>query len=382
MPLLLPLLPLVLGCTRAPPRSINGDPDADWAPLPGVDDEIVDLMERHGVAGLAACLVEGAAVTWCGGYGEGNPDSGLLATPSTPFMLASVSKAVTTVAVVQAAERGELSLDADIDGILPFEVVHPDSPGAAIHARHLLTHTSGIVDNWDVLEAQYVDGDSDVALGAFLESYLVPGGAGYDSWENFHPDGVGGAYEYSNVGSALSGYLVEAATGTPFDDVCDARIFAPLGMNAGWHLADFDPDLVASPTIYGGGAWEVLPHYGFPDYPNGQLRADARSMGRFLAAVAGGGSLDGQALLTQASVDELMRRQVPDLDEDQALGWYWWALDGDEVIGHNGGDDGVSTEILLRRRDARGVVVLMNAEGHARTLEKVELAILDAAEDR
>lgn len=143
-----------------------------------------------------------------------------------------------------------MGLDDPINDHLSFEVTHPDAPGADITTRQLMAHTSGIVDNWDALETHYVTGDSEEALGNFLQGYLVSGGADYDAFENFHPDGVGQITEYSNSGAALAGYMVQAATGTPFDAFCDARLFEALDLNAGWHLADFDAEQVASPTEY------------------------------------------------------------------------------------------------------------------------------------
>ena len=371
----------LLACSRpGGPPSVNGDPDAEWPDLAELDDEIVAIMDSDRIAGLAACLVEDGALAWCGGYGDANADSGLKATPSTPFLLASVSKAVTAVAVMQVVEDGGLDLDAPVNDLLSFTLTHPDSPGTDITTRHLMTHTSGIVDNWDVLEAHYVTGDSNEELGTFLEGYLAVGGADYDDLLNFHEDGVGQAFEYSNVGAALAGHMVEVATGTAFDDFCDQRIFEPLELNAGWHLADFDADEVAAPTQVSGGEFEVLDHFGFPDYPDGQLRADARSMARFVAMMASDGGLDGTIVLDADTVASMLEVQVPELDEDQGLMWYRWNLDEDTVVGHNGGETGTSTEILFRVSDGRGAVVLMNSEGRRGTLEAVEMAMFDAAD--
>lgn len=99
-------------------------------------------------------------------------------------------------------------------------------------------------------------------------------------------------------------------------------------------------------------------------------------MARFLLAIQQGGALDGQRVLAEESVEELLSVQVRDLDPDQGVFWYRWELDGGEVWGHNGGETGASTEILITE-DGVGLVVLMNAEGRNRTLEDVELALLE-----
>lgn len=370
-------------CTGRPQGtpSINRDPAAVWPEVPSLDAAITARMERDRVAGLAACVGRAGELLWCGGYGLANPDTGLLATPSTPFLLASVSKAVVGVVVQQEIERGTFALSTGVSDVLPFDVVHPDEPSAEISLRHLVTHTSGILDNWDVLDTHYVDGDSPLPLGAFLEGYLTPGGADYDDLDNWVPDGVDAVFEYSNVGAALAAYTVEAAVGVPFDARCEAQVFEPLGLNAGWHLADFDPDDVAAPTLVSGGAFETVPHFGVPDYPDGQLRADARSMARLVMAVANGGSVDGVRILSAESAEDLTRPLVPNLEPGMALLWYSWDLDGERVIGHNGGETGTSTEVWFRPSDGLVVVVLMNSEGRAGTLAAVERALAEAASD-
>jgi CubicO group peptidase (beta-lactamase class C family) len=244
-----------------------------------------------------------------------------------------------------------------------------------------MTHTSGIADNWNVMDTHYVDGDSTEPLGAFLESYLTPGGADYRAAANFYPEGVGGVAEYSNIGASLASYLIEPATGIAFDAYCEDRIFEPMGMTGGWHLADLNVDEVAVPTLIEGGEWVTVPHFGVPDYPDGQLRTDAHSIARFLAMMDNGGILDGTRYLTEESVEEMLTPPYEDLDDTQGLIWYWWTLDGADVWGHNGGETGTSTEIIMREDDDLGAVVLMNSEGRERTLEKVERAILKAAEE-
>ena len=67
------------------------------------------------------------------------------------FILSSVSKTVTATALMQLYERGLFELNDDIDAYLPFEVNHPNYPSASISFKMLLTHTSGIKDNWGVM---------------------------------------------------------------------------------------------------------------------------------------------------------------------------------------------------------------------------------------
>ncbi|MFT5679493.1 MAG: CubicO group peptidase (beta-lactamase class C family) [Myxococcota bacterium] len=348
--------------------------------LPALDAAITEEMSASNVPGLSACIIKDGETAWCSGYGYANLKTDLPATPTTPFMLASVSKTFAGVALMHLIETGALGLDDPINEHLGFEVIHPDERNTEITARMLLSHTSGIADNWDVIDQMVVDGDSSVSLGDFMEGYLTSGGQWYDSYDNFLPEGVKGVSEYSNIGASLAAYLVEAVSGQPFDDYCDQNIFVPLQMEqTGWHLADFDESTVAVPYEWYSNDWHGLAHYGYPDYPDGSLRTGAEQLSRFLAMFANGGALGETRILSSDTVAEMQQAHYPNLDDTQGLIWYDWSLDGRTVTGHNGGDYGASTEMGFTA-DGVGFVVLMNGEGRNRTLENIEEAMLEAAQ--
>ena len=212
-----------------------------------------------------------------------------------------------------------------------------------------------------------------------MESYLRAGGSRYDEDNNFTWDAPGETTEYSNIGAALTAQVLTDATGTSFPSWCQDRIFAPLGMDdTAWFLSDLDQEQLAVPTEWWRGGYEEIGHYGFPDYPSGQLRSSAVDVSRFLRVAMGGGSARGVELLSASAQAEMLEPAYPALDPDQGIGWSRWDLDGDEVWGHNGGESGASTEILWWPETGRGVVVLMNAEGKGRTLADVERVLRDA----
>jgi len=326
-----------------------------------VDAYIEGEMEDAHIPGLAAAVTRPGEVVWTGAYGWAHVADEVPVTADTPFMLASVSKTVTGTAVMQLREDGVLDLDTAIDDLLPFAVDNPRTDGEVITVRHLVSHTSAIADNW--ANMPYADGDSPIALGEFLEGYLVAGGQWYDANANFYGYMPGEVYNYGNVATALAGYLPESTTGVPLDDQCDADLFAPLGMDdTGWHLADFDAADVAMPYAWAAGHYEPYGHYGYPDYPDGQLRASVRDLAAFLAAVSGGGELDGVRILEEATVDEMLSPQVPDVDTSQFVFWYQTSIGDRTVVGHNGGDAGVATEMYFSPDSGIGVIVLMNVD--------------------
>ncbi len=214
----------------------------------GLDDDIRMLMRAARVPGVAACIVTPGGVTWAGEYGHANLAHGRPAAVDTIFMLASISKTVMSVAVMQAVEDGLLDLDADVNDVVPFPVRNPRHPRDPITLRLLLTHTSRIRDDWPTIIPFYSHGDSTITLGGYLRRYLTPGGDLYDPHRSYSAWRPGARYDYCNLAAALAGFMVEAASGTPFDEWCDARIFGSLEMDrTDWHLAGLDRTQIAMP---------------------------------------------------------------------------------------------------------------------------------------
>lgn len=332
---------------------------ADLPPDPALDADLAAQIEAGHVPGLSAAVLRHGELVWAGAYGLADVDGAVPVKTSTLFLLASISKTVVSVALMQLEEKGLLSLDDDVGTLVPFDVRHPDYPNVPITVRMLVTHTSSIRDDWNTLDDGYVAGDSPIALGDFVGGYLTPGGALYSASTNFVPAPPGTTWEYSNVAVTLAGYVVEAVSGEPFDAYCQSHVFGPLAMNeSAWRLSALDPQHVALPYAYDGAAYSSYGHYGYPDYPDGLLRTSAPQLARFLSAFAHDGSLDGVEVLEPATAQAMRQAPMPQVDPTQGVIWYWQG----DTIGHTGGDLGVSTSMFYRPADGAGVIFLMNAE--------------------
>jgi len=309
--------------------------------------------------GLAVAVTRPGEVLWTGAFGFANLETQLKATTDTPFMLASVSKTMTAAALMHAWEAGAFGFDDDINSHLPFKVDNPLVEDETISLRHLVTHTSGIQDNWG--EMPYLEGDSTQSFGDYLKDYLTPEGARYNATKNFYELMPGTERNYGNIATALAGFVLESATQTRFDAYCEEHIFEVLSMeNTGWHLADFDPATVAMPYRYNEGAYEAIGHYGYGDYPSGQLRCSVSDLARFLAAVSNQGKIGDAQFLQPETVAEMFSSQISYLDPGQKVFWYEANVSGREVIAHSGGDKGVATEMVYSAQTGVGVIVLSN----------------------
>jgi len=372
-----------IACTVDPEKIPNAQLDGegnDYPSLPDLDTLITEEMADANVPGLSACITRGEETILCNGYGYANIEAEQMVSHTTPFMLASISKTFVAVATMHLQENSGFSIDDPINSILDFTVEHPDD-STAITTKMLLSHAAGIKDNWGVMNDLYADGDSPIALGDFLQDYLHVDGQYYNANRNFVNGGVNQNYQYSNIGSSLAAYIVEVASGLPFDSYCQQHIFTPLGMqDTAWHLAGLDQSIVAMPYEWNLNDWEAFGHFGYPDYPDGQLRTGAEQLATFLAMFQNGGEVQGTRIVSAESVSQMNTAHYPDLDSTQGLSWYWWDINGDSFTGHNGGDVGTSTEMGVRE-DGVGFVILMNGEGDYQILPNIEEAMIEAAQE-
>ena len=194
---------------------------------PEVEAQITELFADFDFAespGASVAVIRHGEIIYSRGFGSAQLEYGIPVTPSTIFHVASVSKQFTAMAVLLLAAEGKLGLDDDVRSYMP-EV--PDL-GAVITPRHLLQHTSGVRDQWELL---IMSGwrFSDVITKEDVRSLLSK-----QRELNFEP---GSRYLYSNMGFSLAADLVERVAGMPFQDFVQERIFEPLGME-GTHVHD------------------------------------------------------------------------------------------------------------------------------------------------
>jgi CubicO group peptidase (beta-lactamase class C family) len=310
--------------------------------------------------GAAAVIVSDGEIIWEGFYGE--TDRNKPVGPETLFMLASVSKTVTLTAMLHLWESGAYDLDDDISDYLGYRLIHPDFPDVPITFRMLMQHNASIHDRFLFYMSQYtvLDGGGDWQgdLETFLYSYFNPEGKNYRS-RNFSKQRPGTEYEYSNLAVALLAVLLEKISGTEFPEYCRQEIFEPLKMDSSaWFLSDLEgkEDSIAKPRYLG----KFRKHYGYPDYPAGQLRSNAADMGRFAAMWSGKGSLGDVRILTPETVE-----LATELD-DSGMGLIWnevhIGIPG--ISGHSGGDLGIFTKIVIDTTNDTAFVLLTNGKAN------------------
>jgi CubicO group peptidase (beta-lactamase class C family) len=185
--------------------------------------------------GAAVAIIKDGSIIYKNGYGIACMDYDIPITPSTIFHVASVSKQFTTFAIALLADQGKLSLDDDIRKYLP-EV--PDF-GKTITIRHLIYHTSGLRDQWELLAMAGWRLDDVITKEHILKIVR------HQKELNFDP---GEEYSYCNSGYTLMAEIVARLSDQSFREFTAKSIFKPLGMD-NTHFHD-DHEMIVKNMAY------------------------------------------------------------------------------------------------------------------------------------
>jgi len=259
---------------------------------------------------------------------------------NTLYRIASISKSVTSIALMILFEEGKFSLDDDISNILGFTVRNPNFPNTPITVRMLLSHQSTIVDGsgyFDFLSATSAQNPPPA-----LSELLQPNGSFYtnDIWLN---EPVGEYFTYCNLNFAIIGTLIEKLSNQRFDVFCKERIFTPLQIDASFNIQDLqDIDNVAVLYRKQSGSWTpqvdnyqgiMPPPRNLDDYvigtngaifaPQGGLRISATNLAKIMILLMKGGTYNNVQILQPQTI-ELM--QTPEYEYNGSNGENYYGL--------------------------------------------------------
>ena len=355
--LLAALFVVLAGCAHHAPRehARTGSPGTDVPAglIDRVDEVVRSEMSRNRITGLAVGLVTDRGLVWGAGYGVTDRKTEAPVTVDTRFPVASITKPLTATALLALEQDGDVALDDPVSTYLPgFSPPRDD-----ITIRHLLSHHAGLVR--DLQKGIVGPTSDDIDLASELSSILLA-------------DEPGTGYRYSNVGYALLGEVIEAATGSTYPELMRERVFEPLGMtrtSVGVGPADraargFAPGhrnvgLVVPRTR------EVVPQ-ARRDASAGSVVSTVRDLAAFVGMLLAEGGTGTRPLLDAGRVASMFDPPFPrqPLDEDDyALGFKIGKLLPDPADARHGGTlEGYSTLIVLVPEARIGVVVLTNTD--------------------
>lgn len=361
-------------------------------PLPAVskfdtafDELFTSFMRTHSIPGSAIAIADHGRLVYARGFGSADIANNQPVTPTSLFRIASISKPITAVAILQLIDQGKLKLDEPVFQILKYEPhlvdgAKFDERQNQITIRHLLEHKGG----WDR------DKSFDAMFEAvrFADSLKVPAPANQDAVIrcmlglplDFNP---GERYAYSNYGYCLLGRVIEKLSGQPYEQYVKEHVLAPIGittMRMGRsRLGDrfegevryYDPGTDKSvfaadrdqqvPLAYGAFHFEAMDSHG-------AWLASAIDLVKFANAFD---EPDKCVLLKPETVRKMFDQPIggPEKDATGKPKDFWYALgwmvrpalkNAGSTSWHTGSLPGTAT-ILIRRWDGRNIAVLFNS---------------------
>lgn len=367
---------------------------ADALPLTDApdDDAVTALLAEALQAALAEHHVPGAVagvvsndVRHVTGAGVGHHELPRAVDGDTLFQVGSITKTLTSAAVLALVQDGRLSLDDPVEVHLPGLGEATGLDTEAITVEVALAHTAGF--DGDHL---FVEGARDgLATLATARRF-------------FHP---GTGWSYNNAGFSIVGEVIAAAAGVPFESFVRERLLDPLGMaTAGFRADDVITRDVAAPHWVFDGAAYVLRGIGWQ--PGWELTPLDRAAGGLVASVNhllewcrfqwSGTGLDGTRLLTDDSLRRLHHPVTAEVrpGESVALDWFVHTHEvGPEhapargsaspdpsgpvtTIEHGGTTVGYISDLVIAPDQRLGIVVLTNATNGAAVTQSVRRTML------
>ncbi len=312
-------------------------------------DSLMSSIYTSGEPGAAIGVIKDGRVVFKNGYGITDLESKTPITPTTNFNICSMTKQFTAYAILQLQREGRLSLDDNLSRFFP-----DFAPGVAnmVTVRHLLTHSSGIMDHYPLVDrTRYTEfWDKDV-LAVLRSADSV----------HFQP---GSRYRYSNAAFCLLALIIEKLSGETYPAYLRNHLFGPLRMTRSNVIR---PDFTIADRALG-----------YEREKDTFRIADARES-LFFSTMGDGGvytsiddylrwitAIQQQAVLDPALVNEAQSGQFPiDTARSLSYGFGWFvAGSGDSMlVYHTGSNGGFRTIVLMKPSVQYAVVIFSNRTG-------------------
>lgn len=336
--------------------------------FPIVDKIYKEYAEKNHFPGYAYGIVLDGKLVYAGSGGYTDLDKKIPATTKSMFRIASMSKSFTSMAVLKLRDEGKLKLDDPVYLYIPEmkgQKLSKDAPEITI--RNLMTHSAGFPEDNPWGDRQLADTDADLIA-------LIKKGISFSN-------APGLAYEYSNLGFAMQGYIIKKVTGMPYSEYIEKNIWKPLGMNqAQWEYTKVPANELAHGYRWINNNWreEALLHDGIYGAMGGMITS-IESFSKYVALHQSAWPVRNDAEtgpVKRSSIREMHQpwrfaslnanykypsgRACP-LAAAYAYGIRWTKdCEGRETVGHTGGLPGFGSNWVIAPEYGLGVIYFAN----------------------
>ena len=341
--------PLVLANLAAGQELQPADPGSagmDAAKLELVTDRLQQHIDDGDIPGVVAAVARDGKLVYFEALGKYDLENGRAMRPDTLFRIYSMTRQITSTAVLQQYEQGKFDLDDPISMYLPefadqqvlldpgsTDITQTRERVGDITVAHLLTHTSGLGSRSSAVYREHNVRDKSISLNEMTSNAArIP---------LYHDPGT--AFRYG-IHATILGKLVEVWSGQPFDEYLQENLFEPLGMDSTMFWAEGE-DAERLAVVYrpANGRLnpyqiEQVPWTSRPPLIEGGvgLLSTAPDFMRYSQMILNKGELDGERVLQTATAELMYQNAVPDAAMPIGAGGYWlgsgWTLGGFNLV--------------------------------------------------
>ena len=350
------------------------------------NEDFKELCLKHHLVGGRIVVADDLEVKESCTFGLKDIDSNEEIQDDTIFRIASISKTVLAIGLMQLVEKGLIDLDEDISKYLGYYVRNPYYPEKIITARMLTTQTSSILDGYDdenPANDNIIKGYNGVNMNSSikvsLKEVLTKSKSPYFTMKTFGKYEPGTRWNYSNFGCGIMACLIEKVSGEYYVDYMENHVFKPLGITASYKSSRL-PDYDKIATMYSRGKTKLYAHTkdGFVNSklepaelgdnfrgPAGGLFISMPDLAKIMQVFLNYGTINGVKILGRPTVETMYQQWwcgSPD-DTYRAKGIQMKVLTGHEgypLRGHTGGAYGVRSYMFFDLAQKIGACFITN----------------------
>jgi CubicO group peptidase (beta-lactamase class C family) len=336
--------PFVLAQNRIPVTAVSNSPGPYAKQIQLFEEFVRKQMALDKTVGITIGFMKND-FAWANGYGYADLENKTPAKPESAYRLASVTKPMTALAVLQLVEKGKINLDAEVQTYVPY---FPRKQWP-VTVRQVLGHLGGISHYKNPANESHIKTPKSTreAIAIFETFDLVA-----------EP---GTRYSYSSYGYNLLGAIVEAASGMPYGEYMRQNVWQPLGMNE----TRMDDPLEVIPNRVRG--YQLIDgkvkNSEFVDissrFAAGGTRSTVPDLLRFASGIMNGRLVTADTMNLMATSMSTRAGRLT----NYAMGWETTPYNGRYMLVHSGGQPETRTLLYMFPSRSMAIAAAVNFEG-------------------
>lgn len=322
-----------------------------------IDDFVKKEMKSERIPGVSLAIVKSKQIAYLKGYGVADIN-GTPVTPETPFIIGSLSKSFTAVAIMQLKEKGKIDIDAPVQRYLPWFCLADPEASKKITIKNLLDQTSGI--------SKYSDSEkNEMSIEQVVRNQKKT--------KIVQP--VNSTFQYSNINYIILGEVIQAVTGESYEKYIEENIFIPLEMKKSYTSSGKAKKygLSSGYRSFFGLMLPMKQGEHTASVPAGYLISSSEDMAHYLIAEMNDGIYKGNAILSKNGMEET-HSPISDVKNimgvikftgSYGMGWF---IDNKNNLLHGGDVENFHSYIEIVKSQDIGIVMLFNSNDYIETL--------------